>query len=80
MNHTCPAGQVYNSTTNQCECPKYAPFFDGSKCLACYLPNYWDTFSLKCLTCPSGQFYNLTSKLCVYCPVGYTFNSSTISC
>jgi hypothetical protein len=73
-------GQYYNPLTNECVCVSPTPYFDGTRCVSCNSPNYWNTFSNTCLTCPSGQFYNVTINSCTYCPVGFLFNLTTGQC
>lgn len=59
---TNPISSSTSNTTNtfvarsSADCQAYnpkIPFFDGTKCIACYLPQYWDIDSNRCLYCPT---------------------------
>ena len=68
MCQACGNGQIANTTSSTCECPSTTPFWDGSSCIACYNPKYFDATAKKCLSCPKGQIYNLVAKACTDCP------------
>lgn len=62
------------------ECPSSAPFWDGNKCVACYLPKYWNYSTRTCNNCPSGTNYDIVMKKCRSCPEGQAFDFSTFTC
>ena len=41
----------YDNVKKICECPKTAPFYTGSRCVACYLPQYWNYDTKACEWC-----------------------------
>lgn len=45
-------------------CPQDAPYFDGSSCIACLLPNYFDFQTEKCLTCGKDYHFDQKDKEC----------------
>jgi hypothetical protein len=73
---------VYSASivTPQLNCPSTAPYWNGLSCVACSLPNYWNSVTQQCLTCPSGSYYNTTLLQCLTCPAGYTFDFSRYLC
>lgn len=85
---TCPAGTTFNITAYKCEaqttvtttCPSSAPFYDGAKCVSCYLPQYWNHDNNRCENCPSGQNYDVGIKRCTTCPSGYSFDFKVYRC
>lgn len=76
----CSGGSVYDYATDSCKCPQDKPYSDGTQCLECYLPKYWNDTARACLSCPPSQFYNTTSRKCQSCPTGYVFNPLTNIC
>jgi hypothetical protein len=64
----CPESFTYNKDTGKCVCGSKAPFFNGEKCVSCYLPQYWDHNTRECKSCPDLKFYDVNAKQCVYCP------------
>lgn len=44
--------------SNLSTCPSSAPFFNGSLCLACSLPNYFDYSRSLCAACPPSQHFD----------------------
>ena len=77
---TCSNGATYNYDLKKCECPLNKPHDDGFKCIACYLPKYWDTEEKACLECPDKLHYNSTLKKCISCPDGYYYDESQDIC
>lgn len=76
----CTGGTVYINATGECKCPEDKIHWDGSMCLSCALPRYWDAIKSACLQCPTGQFFNASLKKCDSCQPGYAFDSSTYTC
>jgi hypothetical protein len=63
---TCPVGSTFNQYLYACQvikiiktCPTTAPFFDGEKCVACYLPKYWNHVSNACEYCPDNLNFDI---------------------
>lgn len=52
--------QVTNLTT----CPSSAPFFNGSACIACVVPNYFDFTRSLCAACPKDQQFDQNQHEC----------------
>ena len=67
-------------TSEEPECPSTAPFFNGSKCVTCYLPKYWNVDEKKCLDCPAGENYDIAEKICRVCPEGQSYDNSQFKC
>lgn len=44
-------------------------FFNGSFCVPCYHPKYFDFVDNTCKSCTNNQIYNLLLKKCVPCPL-----------
>lgn len=63
-NVTCPQGATYNSAANTCVCASVNPFYNGTVCVSCYLPNYWNKTSLSCMSCPKGSIYRVDLEKC----------------
>lgn len=62
-------------------CPAERPKFDGTKCISCPTPSFWN-FSLNdCSNCTGGRVYNYQRAECV-CPNENTFynGSKCIEC
>ena len=55
-----------NTSTTTSSCPSGA-YWDGVKCVTCYLPNYWDLNSRSCKSCPAGTNYDTKQLRCVVC-------------
>ena len=64
----CDSGKVYNPATKHCGCPRDKPFFTGSECISCYLPQYWNHDTRACEWCKDNFVYNIHSKKCEACP------------
>lgn len=45
-------------------CPQAAPFWNGSACVSCFQPRYFDFSLLKCSDCGSGNYYSLAESTC----------------
>lgn len=39
-------------------CPAANPKFDGTKCVECPLPSYWNEDIKDCVNCTNGRTYN----------------------
>lgn len=65
---TCTSNFVWDNKVQQCVCPPNLPFNDGTKCLQCNLPQYWDHNLKQCLYCPQNQYFNTVSRTCEACP------------
>lgn len=52
------------SIPNLSICPSTTPYFDGSQCISCNLPNYFDYTNLVCLVCGDGLQFDVASKIC----------------
>ena len=67
-------GQVppYNSALLTCSLT--TPYFDGSTCVACSLPNYFDFATLTCQPCPPSTAFDPTNRLCTYSSPSYVTN------
>ena len=60
-------------------CSANTPFWDGEKCVSCYLPKYWNHDNNDCESCPSGTNYDISIKECTTCEGG-KFDFSTYKC
>jgi hypothetical protein len=65
---TCTSNFVWDSYVNKCVCPPNLPFNDGTKCLSCNLPQYWDHDLKQCLYCSQGKYFNTLTRNCEPCP------------
>ena len=65
---TCTSNFVWDDSVKQCVCPPNLPFNDGTKCLQCNLPQYWDHDTKKCSNCLANQYFNTISRACEPCP------------
>ena len=65
---TCTSNYIWDNNVQQCVCPADLPFNDGTKCLQCTLPQYWDHSLKQCLYCPQRQYFNSLSRACEPCP------------
>ena len=45
-----------------------APFDDGEKCNACYLPKFWNLDKKTCEYCNAGRYYDVNLGRCADCP------------
>ena len=54
---------IYNSEGKKCE-RKEGEFWTGEKCIACYLPKYFDLDTKECKECPKGQYFNVDDRIC----------------
>lgn len=59
LNITCPTGFHYDEQKKSCICNDVNPYYNGTACLSCFLPNYWNRTSLKCESCPAGSIYKI---------------------
>jgi hypothetical protein len=55
----CSGNQVYNTNTKKCGCPSGLPYFDGTVCIGCFIPQYWNGKNMKCESCQKGTYYSL---------------------
>ena len=47
-------------------CTKEKPFFNGTYCVACLMPDhYWNISAGACQQCVSPMFFNLNMKACL---------------
>ena len=46
-------------------CPSSLPYFNGSNCLGCSFPNYFDYTTSLCLTCGTGLKFDTVNHICV---------------
>lgn len=76
----CYGESIFNVTEKACHCPVYRPFYDGTRCVSCYLPKYWDIVSRSCQYCPTEQYFSVEQMQCVYCPEGYKLSRETYQC
>ena len=53
-------------------CPDSTPFYDGSQCVGCAYPRYFDFSDKTCKGCPEGLSFSLATHLCGY----HQFNSN----
>lgn len=81
-NCDCLNGSVADPATATCLCPQQKPHFDGTQCIACNPPDYFEATSRKCQNCPSGASFNSTSKQCekIQCTGGKQLDSKTNAC
>lgn len=61
-------------------CTDDAPFFDGEKCITCYLPKYWNLDDKQCVECPLNRHYDVGKKQCISCPQDYKFDLASYTC
>ena len=54
----------YKEETKKCECPANS-FWNGSECITCYLPKYFDLDSLECKECEPGFYFDRVKRYCV---------------
>ena len=54
---------IFNEEKKKCECP-LGRFWTGEKCIACFLPKYFDLDAKECKVCPKGQYFNVDDKIC----------------
>lgn len=93
--HTCPSNYIWDNVVQNCVCPLDLPFNEGTKCVQCTLPQYWDHTVKQCLNCPQNQYFNTISQncepcpaskplwrnyMCEACPEGTTYDSASNSC
>ena len=61
-------------------CPSSSPFFSGSQCISCPLPNYFDYASSLCLQCGTGLKFDTINHICIpnssVIPPNQLFNSN----
>jgi hypothetical protein len=79
----CPNGTTFDVNTYTClytSCPPSQPFWDGSKCVSCYLPQYWNYQVNSCTNCPAGTNYDIEVNQCVVCQSGYTYDYTIFKC
>lgn len=65
---TCTSNFVWDSNVQKCVCPANLPFNDGTKCVQCNLPQYWDHDLKQCLYCQGNKYFNTISRTCEPCP------------
>lgn len=46
-------------------CPSTAPYYNGTFCIQCPMPKYFDIPSQSCQYCPNGTVFGLNEKACV---------------
>lgn len=54
-----------------CECDNPLHYFDGTKCIECFHPKYFDYTDHACKGCPKNQIYSIKYKKCIECPQKY---------
>lgn len=45
-------------------CPANTPYFNGTDCIVCVLPNYFNIPTQTCQACPAGQVWNFNQLQC----------------
>lgn len=63
----CEWGTQLNPNSGKCECPDQS-FWNGTSCIFCYLPKYFDLTDLQCKDCPAGQHFDRIQRICVDTP------------
>jgi hypothetical protein len=61
-------------------CAENGRFWDGTNCIECKNPKFWNNERKRCLECPAGYSYNSAKQNCIQCPTGFTFDSSKGTC
>ena len=69
VNGRCISNYELDESSSACICPENKPFNTGSKCVSCYLVNYWSNDENQCKSCDDGMYYNWRNKDCEYCPI-----------
>lgn len=46
-------------------CNSSSPYYNGTSCIPCALPKYFDIASQTCKHCPNGQAFDLSEKQCL---------------
>ena len=73
-------GMIFDNTTSKCACPKDKPFLSLQGCIACFLPQYFNTHQKMCVYCPKNNIYDPTLQRCKKCPSSKpVFNGTTCS-
>jgi hypothetical protein len=57
-------GKIPTFASDKQSCDVSLPYFNGSQCIKCELPNYFNFETLKCEVCSSGLNFSITSRLC----------------
>ena len=86
-NHTCQvvigehcSGGRYETFEGLCVCRSWSPYWDGSNCIQCEIPNYFDFDTQKCLSCPPGHYFNGQQCAPTNCSDTQTFDIQTETC
>jgi hypothetical protein len=57
-------GKIPVFASEKQSCDVSSPYFNGSQCIRCELPNYFNFYNLKCETCQPGLNFNVISRNC----------------
>jgi hypothetical protein len=64
---------------NVSSCLSTQPFWNGTSCIQCSLPEYWNVSASQCLGCPAGEVFDTNLKNCTLPnnnTMSYLFGSS----
>lgn len=59
------AGKIPDFNSQLATCPSDQPFFDGSRCISCNLPNYVDFNTMSCKACNQNYIFATYNRECV---------------
>ncbi len=72
--------KVWDPTKKKCVCPRFKNYFDGTKCISCFLPKYFNTKQKACVYCPEGQYFEVLKRKCVPCPEETKYDKEKLKC
>lgn len=58
--------QVPNFNSSLLTCPTATPYFNGTTCIACNYPMYFNFKTFQCQNCPAGLKFNTLNRQCEF--------------